>query len=126
MPLGNLSARVDWGHASDSVRAMWLMLQQPDPADFVVATGQLHTVRDWLDEAFGAVLQDWRALVTERPRLLHGRQPTAVLCGDASRLRKATGWQPEITFQALVRDMLAAELSRWEGAWPAAGDGPLV
>ena len=110
--LGNPLAQADWGHAADTVRAMWLMLQGPDPADYVVATGQLHTVRDWLDDAFGMLSLDWRVNVVEDQGLLNRSRPTAVLCGDSARLRRATGWRPEFTFQALVRDMVRTELAR--------------
>lgn len=110
--LGNPLAQVDWGHAADTVRAMWLMLQRPDPADYVVATGQLHTVRDWLDEAFEMLSLDCRVTVAEDQSLLNRSRPTAVLCGDSTRLRQATGWRPEFTFQALVRDMVRTELAR--------------
>ena len=120
--LGNLSAQVDWGHASDAVRAMWLMLQQPDPTDYVVATGQLHTVSDWLDEAFNTFSQDWRAVVSEHPYLLNSSRPTVILRGDASRLNRATGWRPEFTFHALVRDMIEKELARQKCARPTAKD----
>jgi GDPmannose 4,6-dehydratase len=91
---------------------MWLMLQQPDPADYVVATGQLHTVRDWLDEAFGMVSLDWRAAVVEDRSLLSRGRPTTALCGDSTRLRQATSWRPKFTFQAMVRDMVKSELAR--------------
>ena len=110
--LGNLSAQVDWGHAADTVRAMWLMLQQTDPVDYVVATGQLHTVRDWLDEAFGMLSLDWRAAVVEDRSLLSRTRATTALCGDSTRLRRATGWQPEFIFQAMVRDMVKSDLAR--------------
>jgi GDPmannose 4,6-dehydratase len=110
--LGNPSAQADWGHAADTVRAMWLMLQRPDPADYVVATGVLHTVRDWLDDAFGMLSLDWRVSVVEDQSLLNRGRPAAVLCGDSTRLRRATGWRPEFTFQALVRDMVRTELAR--------------
>lgn len=116
--LGNPAAQVDWGHAADTVRAMWLMLQRPEPTDYVVATGQLHTVRDWLDEAFGMLSLDWRLTVIEDQSLLNRSRPSAILCGDSTRLRQATGWRPEFTFQALVRDMVTAELARHEAAGP--------
>jgi len=110
--LGNLSAKQDWGHAADSVRAMWLMLQQPSPEDFVVATGQLHEVRDWLDAAFGAFSLDWRTAVSERPGLLNRGRPTSALRGNSTRLRQATLWKPEFTFEAMVQDMINSELTR--------------
>jgi GDPmannose 4,6-dehydratase len=110
--LGNISAQVDWGHAADAVRAMWLMLQQPKPHDYVVSTGQLHSVRDWLTEAYGRFGLDWKLNFLEVDDLLNRDRPATVLCGDSSRLRAATGWQPEFTFEALVHDMVLAELAR--------------
>ena len=78
----------------------------------MVATGQLHTVRDWLDRAFGMLSLDWRVHVIEDQSLLNRSRPAAALCGDSTRLRQATGWRPEFTFQALVRDMVETELAR--------------
>jgi GDPmannose 4,6-dehydratase len=112
LSLGNLSAQVDWGHAADTARAMWLMLQQPAPLDFVVATGELHTVRDWLDEAFGIFSLDWHNAVIEKPGLLNPDRPVAPLCGDSSKLRQVTGWRPDFTFPQLVGDMVESEWAR--------------
>jgi GDPmannose 4,6-dehydratase len=109
--LGSLSSVMDWGHAADTVRAMWLILQQPQPEDYVVATGELHTVRDWLDEAFGLLSIEWRGSVVE-DRSVVNRLLSGSLCGDSAKLRKKTGWRPEFTFQALVRDMVESELQR--------------
>jgi GDPmannose 4,6-dehydratase len=103
--LGNLAAAVDWGHAEDAVRAMSLMLQQHDPADYVVGTGTLHTVKDWLDEAFGQLNVDWRPFVFEDRSILGSKQSSAVLCGDSSRIRSA-GWVPNFNFTGLVYDMV--------------------
>jgi GDPmannose 4,6-dehydratase len=110
--LGNLSAQADWGHAADTVHAMWLILQHPTPEDYVVATGKLHSVRDWLEEAFGIFSLDWRSIVVEDPALLNTARPAGVLCGDSSRLCSATGWRPSFTFREMVRDMVTCELSR--------------
>jgi GDP-D-mannose dehydratase len=104
--LANTSAQVDWGHAADTVKAMWLMLQQPRPADYVIATGELHSVKDWLEEAFGMFNLDWREFVVEDRSLIVRDRPASVLCGDSSRLRSATGWHPEFDFRALVRDLV--------------------
>lgn len=112
LSLGSLSAQVDWGHAADTTRAMWLILQQTEPTDFVVATGELHTVRDWLDEAFGIFSLDWRGLVIENPDLLNPDRPSATLCGDSSKLRQATGWRPDFNFQGLVRELVESEWAR--------------
>jgi GDPmannose 4,6-dehydratase len=115
LTLGNLAAQVDWGHAADTARAMWLILQQPAPEDFVVATGELHTVRDWLNEAFGIFGMDWRGTVHENPALLNPDRPAIPLCGDSSKLRRATGWRPAFSFKALVRDMVETEWARQTG-----------
>jgi GDPmannose 4,6-dehydratase len=112
LSLGSISAQVDWGHAADTTRAMWLMLQRPEPMDFVVATGELHTVRDWLDEAFGIFSLDWHGTITENRDLLNPDRPSVPLCGDSSKLRQATGWRPDFTFQGLVRDMVESEWAR--------------
>jgi GDPmannose 4,6-dehydratase len=95
-----------------------LVLQQPECTEYVVATGQLHTVRDWLDETFGYFGMDWRQHVIEDGSLLNSRQSSYPLCGDATRLQSATGWQPEISFQSLVRDMIESELKRRSGDVP--------
>lgn len=107
--LGNLEARRDWGYAPDFVAAMWLMLQQETPADLVIATGESHSVREFLEEAFSYVQLDWRDYVEIDPRYF---RPTEVdfLLGDASKARKLLGWQPRVTFQELVRLMVDADI----------------
>lgn len=107
--LGNLEARRDWGHAADYVEAMWLMLEQDAPDDYVVATGEMHTVREFVELAFSLVGRDWHDFVEIDPRYF---RPTEVdeLCGDASRARERLGWQPRTTFPELVRLMVAADL----------------
>jgi GDPmannose 4,6-dehydratase len=107
--LGNLDARRDWGYAPEYVEAMWLMLQQPDPGDFVIATGETHSVREFVETAFAFVDLDWRNYVEIDPRYF---RPTEVdeLCGDASRARAVLGWQPRTSFNELVRIMLEADL----------------
>ncbi len=107
--LGNLDARRDWGYAPEFVEAMWLMLQQPEPDDFVIATGEMHTVREFVAEAFALVELDWEKYVEVDQRYF---RPTEVdvLCGDASKAQAALGWKPRTTFHALVRIMLAADL----------------
>ncbi|MBM4184021.1 MAG: GDP-mannose 4,6-dehydratase [Gemmatimonadetes bacterium] len=113
--LGNLDARRDWGFAGDYVEAMWLMLQQDDADDFVVATGESYTVREMLDVAFGHVELDWRDYVRFDPRYV---RPTEVdhLCGDASKIRRTLGWEPRVGFEPLVRMMVDhdVELARGE------------
>jgi GDPmannose 4,6-dehydratase len=120
--LGNLDARRDWGFAGDFVEAMWLMLQQEAPDDYVVATGESHTVRELLDAAFGEVGLDWERHVEHDPRYL---RPTEVdvLEGDAARARERLGWRPRVGFEELVRMMVQSdlELARQERALSSAG-----
>ena len=106
--LGNLDAKRDWGFAGDYVEAMWLMLQQDTPDDFVVATGQSYSVRDCLDVAFGVLDLDWRRHVEIDPRYF---RPTEVdhLCGDASKARAALGWEPKVMFRELIEMMVLAD-----------------
>jgi GDPmannose 4,6-dehydratase len=107
--LGNLEAKRDWGYAPDFVEAMWLMLQQETPEDFVIATGEAHSVREFLEEAFGYVGLDWRDYVEIDARYF---RPTEVdfLLGDPSRARKILGWQPRVNFTELVHLMVDADL----------------
>lgn len=107
--LGNLEARRDWGFAKDYVEAMWRMLQQPQGDDYVVATGETHTVREFLDAAFGLVGLDWKTYVRVDPR--HFR-PTEVdlLVGDPSKAQKQLGWSATVRFQELVRMMVVEDL----------------
>jgi len=107
--LGNLDARRDWGFAPEYVEAMWLMLHFERPDDFVIATGEMHTVREFVDLAFALVGRDWRDFVEIDERYL---RPTEVdeLQGDASKARAILGWQPKTSFPELVRLMLEADL----------------
>jgi GDPmannose 4,6-dehydratase len=107
--LGNLDARRDWGYAGDYVQAMWLMLQQEDPDDFVIATGTCYSVRDWLDEAFGYLELDWHDHVRFDPDYL---RPTEVhvLQGDASKARDLLGWEAGVSMPELCRMMVDADL----------------
>ena len=107
--LGNLEARRDWGYAPDFVEAMWLMLQQDEPEDFVIATGEAHSVREFLDEAFSYMDLDWQQYVEIDPRYF---RPTEVdfLLGDATKARQRLNWQPRVTFKELVRIMVDADL----------------
>ncbi len=107
--LGNLQARRDWGHARDFVRAMWAMLQLDEPQDFVIATGQTHTVGELCQLAFEVVGLDWRKHVVSDASLL---RPAEVdhLIGDASRAQSRLGWKPETTFAELVREMVEADI----------------
>ncbi|HEY8870346.1 MAG TPA: GDP-mannose 4,6-dehydratase [Candidatus Limnocylindrales bacterium] len=107
--LGNLDARRDWGYAPEYVEAMWLILQQPEPDDYVVATGETHSVREFVELAFSLVDRDWSEFVEIDPRYF---RPIEVdeLCGDATKARERLGWQPRTTFANLVRLMLEADL----------------
>ncbi|MGE0543490.1 MAG: GDP-mannose 4,6-dehydratase [Dehalococcoidia bacterium] len=107
--LGNLESQRDWGYAPEYVEAMWLMLQQPKPDDYVIATGEMHSVRELVEVAFALVGRDWEKHVAIDPRYF---RPTDVeeLCGDASKAQDILGWHPRTSFPELVRLMLEADL----------------
>jgi len=107
--LGNLDAKRDWGYAADYMEAIWLMLQQEQPDDYVIATGETHSVREFLDEAFGYAKLDWRKHVEIDPRYF---RPTEVdlLLGDAGKARQRLGWRPTVSFRDLVQMMVDADL----------------
>jgi GDPmannose 4,6-dehydratase len=107
--LGNLDAQRDWGFAKDYVEAMWLMLQQPKPDDYVVATGETHSVREFLEEAFTYAGLAWQDFVKVDPKYFRPAE-VDLLLGDASKARKALGWAPRVTFKQLVRLMVDAEM----------------
>ncbi len=107
--LGNLDAKRDWGYAREYVEAMWLMLQQDEPDDYVIATGETHSVREFLDEAFSCVGLDWRKHVRTDPRYYRPAE-VDLLVGDASKARQKLGWQPRTRFRDLVRLMMDADL----------------
>ncbi len=109
--LGNLDARRDWGFAGDYVNAMWLMLQQGEPDDYVIATGETHSVREFLDAVFGYLDLDWQDHVRIDPRLYRPAE-VDVLIGDASKARRQLGWNPTVTFEALARMMVDEDLKR--------------
>jgi len=107
--LGNIDSMRDWGHSKEYVKAMWLMLQQDEPRDFVIASGELHSVRDFLDEAFRYIDLDYRDYLEFDKRF--DRPSEAVsLCGDSSRARKQLGWNQKIKFQDLVHQMVEYDL----------------
>jgi GDPmannose 4,6-dehydratase len=108
--LGNLDAKRDWGHAKDYVRAMWMMLQQEKADDYVIATGETHSVRELLDVAFGHLELDWQKHVEIDPRYFRPAE-VDLLIGDATKAKEKLGWQPEITFQELVTTMVDADLA---------------
>jgi GDPmannose 4,6-dehydratase len=107
--IGNLDAKRDWGYAGDYVEAMWLMLQQDKPDDFVIATGQTHSVREFIEEVFGCLDMDWKKFVEVDPKYF---RPTEVdfLQGDASKAEKILGWKPKVSFKDLAKMMTEADL----------------
>jgi GDPmannose 4,6-dehydratase len=119
LPMGNLDAERDWGFAGDYVEAMWHMLQQPEPSDYVIATGITHSVRELCRIAFGRVGLGYESHVTFDPAL---SRPAEVdhLRGDASKARQAFGWEPKVGFEALIEMMVDADLARHEGGARAA------
>lgn len=108
--LGNLDAKRDWGYAGDYVEAMWLMLQQERPDDYVVATGETYSVREFLEEAFSYAGLNWREHVVVDPKYFRPAE-VDVLLGDPTKARKALGWEPRVTFKQLVRLMVDADLN---------------
>src|SRR5512145_1021810 len=108
--LGNLDAKRDWGFAGDYVEAMWQMLQVDEPDDYVVATEETHSIREFLDEAFGLLGLDWKGYVEHDPRY---ERPAEVelLLGDATRAKTKLGWKPRVTFKGLVKMMIESDLS---------------
>jgi GDPmannose 4,6-dehydratase len=125
--LGNLDARRDWGYAADYVEAMWMMLNAPAAGDYVVATGESHSVREFLEAAADRCELDWKSVVETDPRYL---RPTEVdyLMGDSSKIRKELGWRPKVTFQELVHLMVDhdMELARQEQTLAKAGHKVVV
>jgi GDPmannose 4,6-dehydratase len=113
LPMGNLDAERDWGFAGDYVRAMWLMLQQETPSDFVVATGVAHSVRDLCRVAFARVGLDYEDHVTDDPSLYRPAEVDHLL-GDAGKARTQLGWEPSTTFEQLIQMMVDADLARHE------------
>src|SRR3954463_1473440 len=102
--LGNLEAKRDWGFAGDYVEAMWMMLQVDNPEDYVIATGETHSVREFLDEVFGHLDMDWNKYVEVDPRYFRPAE-VDLLLGDATKARRELGWQPQVTFKQLARMM---------------------
>ena len=109
LALGNLDSRRDWGFAGDYVEAMWLMLQQEKPEDYVIATGQTHTIRDFLDAAFAAVDLDWHDYVRIDPRFIRPAE-VDLLLGDPSRAERQLGWTASTTLPELVEMMVEHDL----------------
>jgi GDPmannose 4,6-dehydratase len=107
--LGNLDAKRDWGYAKEYVEAMWLMLQQNQPDDYVVATGETHSIREFLDLAFGHLNLDWKKYVEIDPRYYRPAE-VDVLIGDASKAKRQLGWEPKTKFADLVKLMVEADV----------------
>src|SRR5207253_9785416 len=109
--LGTLETARDWGYAGDYVEAMWLMLQQDEPDDYVIATGETHTIRELLEVAFAAAgLDDWQRYVESDKRFMRPAE-VDILTGDASKARERLGWKPRVSFPELVRMMVEADLA---------------
>jgi len=113
--LGNLQARRDWGFAGDYVQAMWLMLQQPEPDDYVIATGESHSVAELVECAFRHVGLDWHRHVREDPALVRPAE-VDLLVGDATKAREKLGWRPRVSFEQLVARMVDADCRRYARA----------
>jgi GDPmannose 4,6-dehydratase len=113
--LGNLDVRRDWGFAGDYVKAMWLMLQQDEPDDYVIATGKSHSVREFAALAFDHVGLDWEKYVTIDERFMRPAE-VSDLQGDAAKARARLGWAPETSFEALVHMMVEADVARYSQA----------
>ena len=108
--MGNLDAKRDWGYAKEYVEAMWLMLQQDKPEDFVIATGETHSVREFLEEAFKYAGMDYKKYVKYDKRYLRPAEVDALI-GDASKAKKRLGWKPKTTFKELVKIMVDADMA---------------
>jgi len=109
LKLGNLDAKRDWGYAKDYVEAMWRILQQDQPGDYVIATGETHSVREFCEEAFGAAGLDWRDFVKVDPKYFRPAE-VDLLLGDAGKARRELGWSPKVTFKELAKLMVEADL----------------
>ncbi len=110
--LGNLDSKRDWGYAGDYVKAMWLMLQQDEPDDYVVATGETHSIEELVQQAFGEVgIDNWRDYVRQDPKYLRPAE-VDLLIGDASKAKRVLGWEPEVDFPTLIKMMVDHDLRR--------------
>jgi GDPmannose 4,6-dehydratase len=120
--LGNLDAKRDWGYAKDYVKAMWMMLQHDEPDDYVVATGETHSIREFLDIAFSYINLDWQDYVAFDSRYLRPAE-VDLLIGDPARVKQKLGWQPSVTFEELVKLMVNADLAALGLPSPSDRDG---
>ena len=110
--LGNLEAKRDWGYAPEYVESMWMILQQDTPDDYVVATGEVHSVREFVQETFDVVGLDWEQYVQIDPKYVRPLE-THYLCGDCTRAKQKLGWEPQVKFHELIEIMVNAELDKW-------------
>jgi GDPmannose 4,6-dehydratase len=121
LPMGNLDSRRDWGYAGDYVRAIWLMLQQDEPDDYVISTGRTHSVERLCEIAFESVGLNWRDHVVIDERFLRPAE-VDLLVGDSEKARVELGWCPEVTFEQMIVDMVQADIelirTRPEALWP--------
>ncbi len=111
LKLGNLDATRDWGHARDYVRAMWLMLQQPSPDDFVIATGKTTSIREMCRVAFSHVGLNWEEFV-KTDQIYFRPAEVDILLGDASKARTTLGWKPEVSLEDMIKEMVDADMLR--------------
>lgn len=111
LAMGNLDAKRDWGFAGDYVKAMWLMLQQDKPDDYVISTGETHSVRELVDVAFAAVGLKWEDYVVIDPKFIRPAE-VELLLGDSSKAQRNLGWKPEVSFEQLIQMMVQADLER--------------
>ena len=112
--LGNLESKRDWGYAPDYVEGMWLMLQQDEPDDYVLATGEAHTIGDFLQIAFDEIgIEDWQPFVGQDPRFFRPAE-VDVLRGDATKAKEKLGWTPKTSFEDLVRNMVRNDLKKYQ------------
>ena len=117
LAIGNMDAQRDWGYAADYVRAMWLMLQQERPDDYVIATGVSHSIRDLVTIAFDQVgISDWEKYVRQDPKFLRPAE-VDTLVGDSSKAKRVLGWEPRVDFETLVRMMVDADVRALESGW---------
>ena len=123
--LGNLDAKRDWGYAKEYVEAMWLMLQQDEPDDYVVATGETHSVREFLEEAFSHVGLDWQEYVEIDPKYYRPAE-VDLLVGDPGKAKKQLGWEPKTTFKELTRLMVDADVEALEAERTGRASGAIV
>ena len=114
LALGNLEARRDWGHAADYMEAAHLMLQQEEPDDYVISTGQAHSIKDFLGVAFGELGLDWTKYVIQDPRFMRPAE-VDILLGDSSKARRVLGWEPKHSFEDLVQEMVEEDYIRLDG-----------